>query len=37
MAEKRSSFTVIIKYIAPVCIVAILVFSVAEEFGFITV
>lgn len=37
MAEKRSSFTVIIKYIAPVCIVAILVFSVAEAFGFITV
>lgn len=33
----KKLFTVVIKYIAPVCIVAILVFSVMETFGFIKV
>ena len=35
--KAKKLFTVVIKYVAPVCIVAILVFSVAEAFGFITV
>ncbi len=35
--KAKKLFTVVIKYIAPVCIVAILVFSVAEAFEFITV
>jgi NSS family neurotransmitter:Na+ symporter len=33
----KKLFTVVIKYIAPVCIVAILVFSVLEGFGVIKV
>ncbi len=33
----KKLFTVVIKYIAPICIVAILVFSVMEAFGFIIV
>ena len=33
----KKLFTVVIKYIAPVCIVAILVFSLLESFGFIQV
>lgn len=35
--KAKKLFTVIIKYIAPVCIVLILLFSVAEGLGFITV
>lgn len=35
--KRKSLFLVMIKYIAPICIVAILVFSVLEGLGFITV
>lgn len=35
--KAKKLFTVVIKYIAPVCIVAILIFSVMESFGFIVV
>lgn len=35
--KRKTLFTVIIKYIAPVCIVAILIFSVLEGFGIIKV
>ena len=35
--KAKKLFTVVIKYIAPVCIVAILVFSIAEAFGYISV
>ncbi len=35
--KRKTLFTVVIKYIAPVCIVAILIFSVLEGFGVIKV
>ena len=35
--KRKTLFTVVIKYIAPVCIVAILIFSVLEGFGIIKV
>lgn len=35
--KRETLFTIVIKYIAPVCIVAILVFSVLEGFGIIKV
>lgn len=35
--KRKTLFTVVIKYVAPVCIVAILVFSVLESFGIIKV
>ena len=35
--KRKSLFLIMVKYIAPICIVAILVFSVLEGLGFITV
>ena len=35
--KRKTLFTIVIKYIAPVCIVAILIFSVLEGFGIIKV
>ena len=35
--KRKTLFTVVIKYVAPVCIVAILIFSVLESTGFIKV
>ena len=35
--KRKSLSLIMVKYIAPVCIVAILVFSVLEGLGFITV
>ena len=35
--KRKTLFTIVIKYIAPVCIIAILIFSVLEGFGIIKV
>ena len=35
--KRKSLFLVMIKYIAPVCIIAILIFSIMEGMGIITV